>query len=63
VKVYAKMNDGSTRFFKDGYTDLRGQFDYASLSTDELDQVERLSLLVMSEDQGSLVREVKPPQR
>lgn len=63
VKVYAKMKDGSTRFFKDGYTDLRGQFDYASLSTDELDRVERLSLLVMSEEQGSLVREAGPPQR
>ncbi len=63
VKVYARMNDGSTRFFKDGYTDLRGVFDYSSLSTDELDRVERLSLLVMSESDGSLVREVKPPQR
>lgn len=63
VKVFAKMKDGATRFFKDGYTDLRGQFDYASLSTDELDQVDRFSLLVMSEDFGSLVREVKPPQR
>ncbi len=63
VKVYAKMKDGAVRFFKDGYTDLRGQFDYASLSTDELDRVERLSLLVMSEGQGSLVREAGPPQR
>jgi len=63
VKVYARMNDGSTRFFKDGYTDLRGVFDYASLSTDELDRVERISLLVMSEANGSLVREVAPPQR
>lgn len=63
VKVYARMGDGSTHFFKDGYTDLRGVFDYSSLSTDELDRVERLSLLVMSESNGSLVREVNPPQR
>lgn len=63
VKVYARTKDGSTRFFKDGYTDLRGIFDYASLSTDELDRVETLSLLVMSEEDGSLVREVAPPQR
>lgn len=63
VKVYARMNDGSTRFFKDGYTDLRGIFDYSSLSTDELDRVERLSLLVMSQENGSMVREVNPPQR
>ncbi|MDF1861126.1 MAG: hypothetical protein P1U87_12995 [Verrucomicrobiales bacterium] len=63
VKVYAKMKGGEVRFFKDGYTDLRGKFDYVSLNTDELDQVEELSLLVMSGENGSLVREVKPPQR
>ena len=63
VKVYAKMKNGEVRFLKDGYTDLRGKFDYISLSTGELDEVEDLSLLVMSEGNGSLVREVAPPQR
>lgn len=63
VKVYAKMRGGGVRFFKDGYTDLRGKFDYVSLNTNELDNVEELSLLVMSEGNGSLVREVEPPQR
>jgi hypothetical protein len=63
VKVYAKMKNGEVRFLKDGYTDLRGKFDYVSLSTGELDEVEDLSLLVMSEGNGSLVREVAPPQR
>jgi len=32
VKVYARLKNGSVRFFKDGYTDLRGRFDYASLN-------------------------------
>lgn len=32
VKVYAKLKNGTVRFFKDGYTDLRGRFDYASLN-------------------------------
>ncbi|MBN8418471.1 MAG: autotransporter-associated beta strand repeat-containing protein [Verrucomicrobia bacterium] len=32
VKVYARLNNGTVRFFKDGYTDLRGRFDYASLN-------------------------------
>ena len=63
VKAYAKMKDGSTRFYKDGYTDLRGRFDYASLSTNDLDNVERFALLMMSEDQGAVVREVAPPAR
>ncbi len=32
VKVYARLKNGTIRFFKDGYTDLRGGFDYASLN-------------------------------
>ncbi len=86
VKVYARLRNGTVRFFKDGYTDLRGKFDYASLNNSaadrpvpmsqprgegaldtqmlrpgELDQVSRLSLLVLSESNGALVREVAPP--
>ncbi|MCX7004810.1 MAG: hypothetical protein NTV22_16265 [bacterium] len=63
VKVYARMTDGSITFYKDGYTDLRGKFDYASLSTDELDRVERFALLIMSDDCGALIREAAPPKR
>jgi hypothetical protein len=63
VKVYARMNDGRTRFYKDGYTDLRGRFDYASLSTNELDFVDRFALLVLSEQNGAVVREAAPPKR
>ena len=32
MKVYARLKSGTVRFFKDGYTDLRGRFDYASLN-------------------------------
>lgn len=35
VKVYARLHNGTVRFFKDGYTDLRGRFDYASLNSSE----------------------------
>lgn len=38
VKVYAKTKSG-VKFFKDGYTDLRGKFDYASVSTSDLGQL------------------------
>lgn len=90
VKVYARLRNGQLRFFKDGYTDLRGKFDYASLNSsqspapprplargaadggpsgldylmlapDELAEVERLALLIMSEVHGTTVREVNPP--
>jgi hypothetical protein len=90
VKVYARLNNGTVRFFKDGYTDLRGRFDYASLNSaetsqpppqpmpvrgsgsgnldtqmlqpNEIDQVARLAVLVLSEANGALVREVAPPR-
>ena len=61
VKVYARHTDGSQHFFKDGYTDLRGRFDYATLSTDQLGRVERFSLLIASREHGALVREAAPP--
>ena len=63
VKVYARSQDGQTRFYKDGYTDLRGRFDYSSLSTNELDQVQRFALLILSDDHGAEVREAAPPKR
>jgi hypothetical protein len=63
VKVYARSANGSVRFYKDGYTDLRGRFDYASLSTNQLDQTQRFSILVLSEQHGAVIREVTPPAR
>ena len=63
VKAYARMQDGTVRFYKDGYTDLRGRFDYTSLNTNELDAVERFSLLILSDEHGAVVREASPPKR
>ena len=64
VKVYARMRDGSVKFYKDGYTDLRGRFDYASLNTDELTGgVDKFSILVLSETDGAVVREASPPKQ
>ena len=63
VKVYAQLKDGRTQFLKDGYTDLRGRFDYTSLSTNTLDMVQRLSMLVLSEQHGAAVKEARPPKQ
>jgi len=63
VKVFARMQDGDVRFYKDGYTDLRGRFDYTSLNTNELDFVQEFSMLIMSETDGAVVREARPPKR
>jgi hypothetical protein len=63
VKVYARKHGGAVAFFKDGYTDLRGWFDYASISTTELDQVERFAILVCSDQAGAAILEAAPPVR
>jgi len=63
VKVYAKLADGSVKFHKDGYTDLRGKFDYASVNTPERQAIQSFAVLVLSEDKGALIREVAPPQK
>ena len=61
VKVYAKEKTGGSAFYKDGYTDARGRFDYASLSTSKLPNVERFSILVLTDAHGAVVREAAPP--
>jgi hypothetical protein len=64
VKVYGRARGGAVAsFYKDGYTDLHGRFDCATLSTDDLDRVERLAILVVSDDAGATVLEAPPPQR
>lgn len=63
VKVYARGMDGTVRFYKDGYTDLRGQFDYTTVSVGELENVERFAILVLHPEWGAVVREVAPPKR
>jgi hypothetical protein len=44
VKVYARLRNGVVRFYKDGYTDRRGRFDYASLNSSEIPGVPGLPL-------------------
>jgi hypothetical protein len=63
VKVYARLANGQVKFHKDGYTDLRGRFDYASVSTPQQQPVERFAVLVLSEDRGAVIREAAPPQQ
>ena len=63
VKVYAKKRHGAVEFYKDGYTDLRGWFDYATLSTTDLDHVDRFAILVCSDTAGAAILEAPPPAR
>jgi len=63
VKAYIRAADGTVKFQKDGYTDLRGRFDYASVSTPERGPPQKIALLVLSEEFGAVIREVNPPQQ
>lgn len=65
VKVFAQTagenGEPTAAFYKDGYTDLRGKFDYTSLSTDDLSKVKKFSILILSPDHGGTVLDAMPP--
>ncbi len=56
VKVFAESRDGSITFHKDGYTDLRGKFDYLSHTATDPATIRRLAILVSHAEKGSLTR-------
>ena len=65
VKVFAQKKGGSASspfFYKDGYTDIRGKFDYAQTSGNRLKEVERFAILIMSDTLGSIIKECDPPK-
>lgn len=62
VKVYSKDVNGNIRFHKDGYTDLRGKFDYVSVNSDSSAPIESFSILLLSDDHGAMIKEAKPPK-
>ncbi|GAM26003.1 hypothetical protein SAMD00019534_091780 [Acytostelium subglobosum LB1] len=61
IKVYEKSNSGNVQFWKDGYSDIAGYFDYASVSTGNINDVSKLSILVLHNQFGALIKEAKPP--
>jgi hypothetical protein len=63
VKIYSRLADGTVKFHKDGYTDQRGKFDYASVSTPERQPIAKFGILVLSDAKGAVIREVAPPQQ
>lgn len=61
VKAFAKYNNGTDKFFKDGYTDFRGKFEYAQTNSNKLKDIQKFAILVKSDDKGAQTKEVKPP--
>ena len=61
VKVYARDESArQIRFWKDGYTDLRGAFDYAGVSTDSEFRPAEFAVLVLHDTEG--VKTVRAPR-
>jgi len=62
VRVSWGRAGGSPAFYKDGYPDLRGVFDYAARSPAALAAATRLAILVHSDSHGAFVTDVPPPR-
>ena len=65
VKVYLRAKGGAAAFYKDGYTDLRGKFDYASRSGGDIEMEAggEFAIFVSSETHGAEIRKVPVPKR
>ncbi|OQR99583.1 hypothetical protein ACHHYP_05542 [Achlya hypogyna] len=63
VKVFAQTKAGAKgRFYKDGYTDVVGCFDYFGINdTKLLLQVKALAVLIVHAEHGAVVRQLPPP--
>jgi hypothetical protein len=62
VKCFCETNSGQIKFYKDGFTDLRGKFDYISLNTDLINEVKKFSILMVSKEYGSIIVTCNPPK-
>jgi len=61
VKVFAQKDGGNSIFYRDGYTDIRGRFEYAQSSGNKSKGVQKFAILIMSDEFGSLIKECNPP--
>ena len=62
VKVYAELDSDEIQFYKDGYTDLNGKFNYIALNTDQLKRAIKFYIYISEEKNGALIKECKPPK-
>ena len=62
VKCFCETISGIIKFYKDGFTDLRGKFDYISLNTDLINEVKKFSILMVSKEYGSIIVTCNPPK-
>jgi hypothetical protein len=61
IKCIAQHTNGEVKFFKDGYTDMRGKFEYGYSNTQKMTDIDKLAVLISSEKHGALIKETKLP--
>jgi len=59
VKIFSKAKSGAENFYKDGFTDITGKFEYANASGKSLNEVDKFSILVCDREHGSIINEYK----
>ena len=52
VKVFAKMHNGQSSFYRDGYTDVAGGFNYFDVKTGSIANISQFALFIDHRDLG-----------
>ncbi len=61
VKVFAELRGEGCKFYKDGYTDLRGIFNYLAINTRQIQKATKFYLFISDEKLGCTIQECLPP--
>ena len=62
VKVYVELANEEVQFYKDGYTDLNGKFNYLALNTDQLKNAKKFYVFVSKDEKNATIKECYPPK-
>ena len=62
IKTFVKLKDNSVQFYKDGYTDLVGGFNYSDCTSnsDLITKVSQFSILISTDNFGSVIKQANP---
>jgi hypothetical protein len=61
VKVFSQSKTGQAKFFRDGYTDINGKYEYAQINSKTLADISKFAIFVTHDDHGALTKECGLP--